>query len=52
MSSQCFVGLDVAKAQLDIALRPMGERWAVTNDEAGITALVRGAADKAAGLMR
>jgi transposase len=32
--------MDVAKAQLDIALRPTGERWAVTNDETGITALV------------
>jgi transposase len=37
---QCFVGIDVAKAQLDIALRPTGERWAVTNDETGIAALV------------
>src|SRR5262245_15513600 len=41
MSSQYFVGIDVAKAQLDIALRPLGERWAVTNDDTGITALVR-----------
>jgi len=40
MSSQVFVGIDVAKAQLDIALRPTGERWAVTNGEAGIAALV------------
>lgn len=40
MSSQIFVGIDVAKAQLDIALRPTGERWAVTNDDAGIAALV------------
>jgi transposase len=37
---QFFVGMDVAKAQLDIALRPTGERWAVTNDETGIGALV------------
>lgn len=37
---QVFVGIDVAKAQLDIALRPTGERWAVTNDEPGIAALV------------
>ena len=35
-----FVGIDVAKAQLDIALRPSGERWTVTNDDAGIAALV------------
>ena len=31
----CFVGIDVAKAQLDIAVRPSGERWAVPNDAAG-----------------
>lgn len=37
---QYFVGIDVAKAQLDMALRPTGERWAVTNDDAGIAALV------------
>jgi transposase len=39
-TSQCFVGIDVAKAHLDIALRPTGERWAVTNEETGIAALV------------
>jgi transposase len=36
----CFVGIDVAKAQLDIALRPSGERWAVPNDASGVTTLV------------
>src|SRR5262245_33167125 len=36
----CFVGIDVAKAQLDIALRPVGERWAVPNDTSGIAPLV------------
>ena len=25
----CFVGIDVAKAQLDIAVRPSGARWTV-----------------------
>jgi transposase len=35
-----FVGIDVATAQLDIALRPTGERWAVANDDVGIAALV------------
>ncbi len=40
MPSQVFVGIDVAKAQLDIALRPTGERWALTNDDAGIAVLV------------
>src|SRR5262245_57626030 len=37
---QCFVGIDVAKAQLDIALRPTGEGWTVANDDAGIAPLV------------
>jgi transposase len=36
----CFVGIDVAKAQLDIAVRPSGERWAVLNDANGVTTLV------------
>lgn len=35
-----FVGIDVSKAQLDVAVRPSGELWAVTNDEAGFAALV------------
>jgi transposase len=35
-----FVGIDVAKAQLDIALRPSGEEWQVRNDAAGSAALV------------
>ena len=35
-----FVGIDVAQAQLDIAIRPSGERWAVPNDPSGVTALV------------
>jgi transposase len=39
-ASQVFVGVDVAKAQLDVALRPTGERWAVPNDETGIAVLV------------
>ena len=36
----CFLGIDVAKAQLDIALRPSGERWAVPNDASGVATLV------------
>src|SRR5258708_38507618 len=31
-----FVGIDVSKATLDVALRPSGEPWRSTNDEAGI----------------
>jgi hypothetical protein len=37
---QLFVGVDVANAQLDIAVRPTGERGAVANDSAGIATLV------------
>ncbi len=40
MSAECFVGLDVAKAQLDVMVRPSGERWSVANDETGIAQLV------------
>ena len=36
----CFIGIDVANAQLDIAVRPSGERWAVPNDTSGVTMLV------------
>ena len=36
----CFVGIDVAKAQWDIALRPSGERWAVPNEAGGVVPLV------------
>ena len=36
----CFIGIDVAKAQLDIAVRPSGERWTVPNDPSGVTTLV------------
>ena len=36
----CCVGIDVAKAQLDIAVRPSGERWAVPNDAGGVGTLV------------
>jgi len=35
-----FVGIDVAKAQLDIAVRPTGDRWQVPNDAGSIAALV------------
>lgn len=35
-SAQVFVGIDVSKAQLDVALRPEG-RFSAPNDEAGYT---------------
>ena len=36
-----FVGIDVAKAQLDVALGPNSERLAVANDDRGISALLK-----------
>ena len=35
-----FVGIDVSKAQLDVALRPTDECWSVSQDEPGIALLV------------
>jgi transposase len=35
-----FVGIDVSKAQLDVALRPTDDCWHVSNDEPGIAILV------------
>lgn len=35
-----YAGIDVAKTRLDIAMRPAGQRWSVSNDEAGIAGLV------------
>ncbi len=40
MSAACFVGIDVAKATLDVAVRPSGETWQVANEDAGIGDLV------------
>jgi len=41
-SSAVYVGIDVASAELVVAVRPTAERWAVPNDEAGGAAVVRG----------
>jgi hypothetical protein len=35
-----FVGIDVSKVPLDVALRPTGDRWPVSHDEPGMTILV------------
>ncbi len=35
-----FVGIDVAKHQLDVAVRPSGETWTVAHDEGGLSALL------------
>jgi len=39
-SAQIFVGIDVSKAQLDMALRPEG-RFSASNDEAGYTQILK-----------
>lgn len=36
-----FVGIDVSKAQLDVAMSPTGEQESFSNDETGIKALVK-----------
>ena len=40
-SPSVFVGIDVAQAELVVALRPTEESWTIRNDEAGIAALRR-----------
>jgi transposase len=35
-----FVGIDVAKTRLDVAVRPSGEAWTAANDADGIDAVV------------
>src|ERR1043166_5023212 len=32
----CFVGIDVAKATLDLAVRPTGETWQVPNEDPAV----------------
>ena len=38
--SEVCVGIDVAKANLDVGVQPSGESWTVEHDEAGITTVV------------
>jgi len=38
--AEVVVGIDVAKAALDVAVRPSGEERQLTNDPAGIAAVV------------
>jgi transposase len=38
----CYVGVDVSKARLDVAVRPTGERYSVANDPEGIETLLGG----------
>jgi transposase len=35
-----YIGIDIAKAHLDVAVRTTGEQWRSPNSEAGITHVV------------
>ena len=37
----CFVGIDVSKASLEVALRPSGKQQSFSNDGDGIARLVQ-----------
>jgi transposase len=39
-TTMLYVGIDVAKAQLDIAVRPTNEHWRAANTDAGIAGVV------------
>lgn len=40
MSQELFVGIDVSKATLDVAVLPGGESWSLPNSEQGINELI------------
>ena len=35
-----YVGIDVSKVRVDVAVRPSGDGWSVNYDESGVAALV------------
>lgn len=37
---ECFIGIDVSKATLEVASLPDAETWTVTNDDAGLSELL------------
>ena len=40
-AAPAFIGIDVAKADLVVAIRPSGDRWTVANDDGGIRTLLK-----------
>ena len=34
-TAETFIGIDVARDKLDLAVRPAGQQWQVANTEAG-----------------
>ena len=41
MEQQQWVGIDVCQKYLDVYIRPLGKLFQVTNDDSGITELVK-----------
>jgi transposase len=39
--SECFVGIDISKARLDVAVLPQEESWSEANEDKGIERLVK-----------
>ena len=39
-TEQIFVGIDVSKARLEIAVRPNGKEWSEANGDSGIAEIV------------
>jgi transposase len=39
-SDASWIGIDISKAKLDIAVHPSGERWQIDNNAAGVASLV------------
>ncbi len=37
---EVYIGIDVAKTHVDVAVRPTGQRWTISNDEPGVRELV------------
>ena len=37
---EAYVGIDVGRARVDVAIRPMGDIWSLDNDEHGMSELV------------
>lgn len=50
-TSPLWIGIDVAKEQLDIAIGAEGESWSVANDEAGIAKLLEDLRSRNCGLV-
>ena len=39
-ATECFVGIDISKGSLDIAVPPTNEDWKVVHNEEGVRTLV------------